>query len=86
MQESVTYQDIIQKGLQRGLLEGKLEGVLEGKLEMVLRLLKHRFGQIEQGDQTQVEKLNTSSLDDLSEALLDFKNESDFELWLAKHA
>jgi predicted transposase/invertase (TIGR01784 family) len=82
MQESVTYQEIIQKGIQRGLLEGKLEG----KLEMVLRLLKHRYGQLEPGALAQIEKLNASALDDLSEAVLDFKDESGFERWLAEHA
>jgi len=82
MQESATYQEIIQKGVQRGLLEGKLEG----KLEMIVRLLKHRFGQIEQEKLARIEKLNASSLDDLSEAVLDFKDESDFERWLSEHA
>lgn len=82
MQESVTYQEIIQQGIQRGLVEGKLEG----KLEMVVRLLKHRFGRFEQEKLARIEKLNTSSLDDLSEAVLDFKDVSDFEHWLAEHA
>ncbi len=44
MQESVTYQLILEEGLlqgkQEGLLQGKQEGLLQGKQEVAVNLLK----------------------------------------------
>ena len=90
MQESVIYQEIIQRGImlgrEEGRGEGREEGREEGKLEMILRQLAHRFGEIALDTRAQVEKLSASLLDDLGEALLDFQNESDLQDWLARNA
>lgn len=82
MQESVIYQEII----QRGIVLGREEGREEGKLGVVLRQLGHRFGNLAPDTQAQVEALGASSLDDLGEALLDFQHESDLQDWLARNA
>ncbi|NEO39391.1 MAG: DUF4351 domain-containing protein [Moorea sp. SIOASIH] len=74
MEESVTYQDIIQKGRQRG----KQEGVLL----VVMRLLTLRLGLIDPVLQQKIEELSITRLEELSEALLDFETVTDLAVWL----
>ena len=74
MEESVTYQDIIQKGRQRGKQE---EAVL-----IVIRLLTLRLGLLDPVLQQRIEGLSITRLEELSEALLDFKTATDLAVWL----
>ncbi|GAB4200302.1 MAG: hypothetical protein Fur006_51750 [Coleofasciculaceae cyanobacterium] len=53
MQESVTYQDILQKGAQQGRIEGRREEALS----LVMRLLTRRFGEINPQLQEQIRSL-----------------------------
>ena len=90
MQESVIYQEIIQRGILLGReevrKENREEGRKEGKLEIVMRQLTRRCGKITPETQAQVEKLSASLLGDLGEALLYFQNEADLQEWLARNA
>ena len=80
MQESVTYQDILQKGAQQGRLEGKREEALS----LVVRLLTRRFGEINPQLQEQIQSLSLVQLEELGEALLDFVTVTDLAVWLNK--
>ncbi|NEO39385.1 MAG: Rpn family recombination-promoting nuclease/putative transposase [Moorea sp. SIOASIH] len=82
MEESVTYQDIIQKGIQKGLQQGLQRGKQEGVLLVVMRLLTLRLGLIDPVLQQQIEGLSITRLEELSEALLDFKTVTDLAVWL----
>ncbi|NEQ84308.1 MAG: DUF4351 domain-containing protein [Moorea sp. SIO2I5] len=73
-----TYQDIIQKGVQKGLQRGKQEGVLL----VVMRQLTLKLGLIEPVLQQKIEGLSITRLEELSEALLDFKTATDLAVWL----
>jgi hypothetical protein len=84
MLESVTYQDIIQKGLQKGLQQGRQEGKREEALSLLLRQLTRRFGAINPELQAQFQRLSLTHLEDLSEALLDFQTATDLAVWLDK--
>ena len=44
MQESTTYQWIIQQGIDAGLVKGKAEGKVETRRETLLAVLHERFG------------------------------------------
>src|SRR5262245_7528938 len=66
MQESMIYQEII----QRGILLGREEGRKKGRLELLVRQLARCCGKMTPETQAQVEKLSVSLLDDLGEALL----------------
>ena len=70
MQESVIYQDILQKGLK------------QGELAVVIRLLTRRIGTIPSEVRSLIEVLPLPQLENLAEALLDFTNLSDLEAWL----
>jgi predicted transposase YdaD len=66
MQESVIYQDIVQKEA----------------FKVVNRLLNRRFSQITIAMIERVQALSAQQLEDLAEALLDFSNLADLEAWL----
>jgi predicted transposase YdaD len=90
MQESVIYQDILQKGKLEGKLEGinigkqegKLEGKQEGEVLLVLRLLSRRFGAVDAETEERINQLSTTQLESLAEALLDFSSQADVIRWL----
>ena len=94
MQESVIYQEIKAEGIQEGLQQGKEEGLQQGKEEglqqgkeegersLILRQLSRRLGQMPTGVQGQIVQLSLAQLEDLGEALLDFKQMADLETWL----
>ncbi len=79
MQESVIYQDILQKGEQRGLQRGKQEEALA----LIMRQLARRLGAIAPQLEDQIRGLSVPQLEDLGEALLDFSSETDLTSWLA---
>jgi predicted transposase YdaD len=75
MQESVIYQDILQKGEQRGKKQEALA--------LILRQLPRRIGPVTPQLQEQIRSLSVPQLEDLGEALLDFSSETDLINWLA---
>jgi len=79
MQESVIYQDILQKGLQ----QGEQRGLQKGEVAVILRLLTRRFGAIEPQIEQQIRSLSIAQLEELAEVLLDFTSQSDLVNYLA---
>ncbi|MEH1871156.1 DUF4351 domain-containing protein [Nostoc sp.] len=77
MQESVIYQDILQKGEQKG--EQK------EALKYTLRLLNRRFGEINSLIIERLQVLSTEQLEGLGEEFLDFSNVSDLVAWLEQN-
>lgn len=70
MRESVIYQDIQQ----------------EKALSLVMRLLQRRVGAVPPTLQLHIQALESTQLDNLAEALLDFTTLEDLETWLiAQH-
>jgi hypothetical protein len=62
--------------------EGIQIGLQQASTSIVLRLLKKRFTKLTKKSETQIQKLSTDKLQDLSEALLDFRDKKDLEMWL----
>lgn len=69
MRESVIYQDIQQ----------------EKALAIVTRQLRRKVGTVPPAQLLKIQALESTQLDDLAEALLDFPNLTDLEVWLAQH-
>ncbi|MBC1218961.1 Rpn family recombination-promoting nuclease/putative transposase [Nostoc sp. UCD121] len=69
MRESVIYQDIQQ----------------EKALSIVLRLLRRKVGTVPPAQLLKIQALDSTQLDDLAEALLDFSGLSDLEAWLVQN-
>jgi predicted transposase/invertase (TIGR01784 family) len=84
------YQDVKQEGKlegkqeghQEGRQEGRQEGKQDGEKALVLRQLIKRFGKLSDRHQTQISALEIFQLEELAEALLDFTNITDLNLWL----
>jgi predicted transposase YdaD len=74
MQESVIYQDILQKGEERG--EQK------EALKYTLRLLNRRFAEMDSSIVERIRVLSTEQLESLGEEFLSFLNVSDLVNWL----
>ena len=95
MQESVVYQRIVAEcrqkalqegqelGLNKGLQLGLQQGEQKGEATLVLRQLSRRFGTLPSDLTEQIRQLGTIQLESLGEELLDFKQLSEVENWLA---
>ena len=77
MRESVIYQDILEKGLEQGLEQGRQEG----ERSLTLRLLTRRVGEIPEAMRSRLDTLLIDQLENLGEALLDFRSIADLEAW-----
>ena len=90
LEESVVYQDILQKGRRRGLQEGLQKGLQKGAEQearkVAMRLLERRFGNLSQTVRRQIERLMVEQLESLCDALLDFQTKGDLNRWLKQHA
>ena len=69
MRESVIYQDIQQ----------------EKALSIVIRQLRRKVGTVPPAQLLKIQALDSTHLDDLAEALLDFSSLTDLEAWLAQN-
>ena len=89
LEESVIYQEILERGMSRGLREGHQQGLQEGRQEgestIVLRLLTRRFGTLTPYMHRRVATLSSAQLEQLSEELLDFPNRKALSDWLRRH-
>jgi len=73
MKESVIYQEI------------KGEGRQEEAINLLLRQLNRRIGGISAELSANIQSLSLENLENLGEALLDFKTETDLISWLTEH-
>ncbi|MCC5635134.1 DUF4351 domain-containing protein [Nostoc sp. CHAB 5844] len=73
MQESVIYQDILQKGQQQGKEQGKQEEAFR----FLMRQLTRRFGEIDSSIIERIRVLSTEQLEELGEEFVDFSAISD---------
>jgi predicted transposase YdaD len=69
-------------GQKIGRKIGRQEGRQEGEIEIVLRQLSRRCGQLSIAQQKKVRSLQIKDIENLGEALLDFKGMADLETWL----
>jgi hypothetical protein len=69
MRESVIYQDIQQ----------------ERALSIVMRQLRRKVGTVQPAQLLKIQALDSTQLDNLAEALLDFNGLADLEAWLAQN-
>lgn len=71
MQESVIYQDILEKGQQKG------------ERSLILRQLTRRVGELPEEMRSRVNTLSLEQLENLGEALLEFEAIADLEAWFS---
>ncbi len=76
----------MQKGREEGIRKGLEEGIHHGKQAVVLRLLHKRLGELDEAVESRVRGLSADGLEELAEALLDFREPFDLTTWLDGHA
>jgi predicted transposase/invertase (TIGR01784 family) len=76
MQESVVYQKIVREGLEQGR---------RSEIRLIVRQLQRHLGTIDTETQNKIQDLSFLQLEDLGEALLDFKTETDLISWLTEN-
>ena len=83
----ITRQEV-ERMLDITLEETKLyQGIkAEGEVDVILRQLRKRFGNLSEDIQSSISALPLTSLEELSEALLDFLDVSEVQNWLAEHS
>ncbi len=58
----------------------------KGKRVLVLRQLRSRLGALDEGAESRIEALTTERLEELGEALLDFRTPGELAVWLQEHS
>jgi hypothetical protein len=74
----------ILKGIEDGRILGIKQGIIEGKLSLILRQISRLLGEISSETQASIRQLNSDQLENLGEAVLDFKTVEDLLVWLSK--
>ncbi len=73
LKQTQFYQDVFSEGLQ------------EGELTIILKLLKRKFGPLNEKTHFAIQALNDKQLEALSDNLLDFSSKSDLNNWLKQN-
>jgi len=83
-EEQEANMELMNPWVKQGWEDGKKEGRQEGKEELVVRQLKRRLGSVSTTVRERLNHLSSEQLNDLGEALIDFKSSADLETWLAR--
>lgn len=75
LQETRFYQDVKQEGLREAI---------ERQRSLILLLLEHKIGAVEEGSRDCISQLDLTQLEALALALLDFLETADLEAWLTQ--
>ena len=74
----------MREGIQIGEAQGKAQGKRDEALSLATRLLQRRFKAAFVLHERQLENLSLTQLEDLIEAMFDFKDTSDLAQWMAR--
>ena len=74
----------LERGLVEGISQGIAQGLTQGKESLVLRQIGKRFGSEAPPVSERLDRLSAAELDELGEALFDFKEPAELEDWLAQ--
>jgi len=86
LKDTQFYRDVFAEDADFGRREGERQGRQAGEAEVLLRLLRKRFGvQFAATQEAAIRALQEEHLNDLAEALLDFRSSKDFADWLARN-
>ncbi|MGH9803522.1 MAG: Rpn family recombination-promoting nuclease/putative transposase [Blastocatellia bacterium] len=81
-EEKMKYVSSIERiGIRKGVEIGRGEG----SVEIVLRILKRRFGALDETVESQIRTLSLWQVEELSDYLLEFASLADLQSWLSLH-
>ncbi len=80
-QEKESVMEIVTSWMERGLEQGRREG----ERILLLRLFRKHLGDLDPAVEEQIASLSAERLEELGEALFDFKLPADLTVWLQSH-
>ena len=86
--EEIGFERGLQQGMERGLQQGVERGIelgLQQQRSLILKLLQRRVGELPDALRSQIDRLSSTGLESLAEALLDFTTVSDLQNWLSQN-
>jgi predicted transposase YdaD len=83
IKQSRLYQDLREEAREEVGEEAQKEGRKKEAKELLLKQLPKRFGKLSDICIQHINNLRLDQLEELAEALLDFANISDLDIWLA---
>jgi len=78
IEDSVIYQDIIEKGKKEGIEKGKGQG----KVEIVIRLLKRKFKALPSSYEEKLSEVKEDTIDKIAEDIFDIEDIKDLDKYL----
>jgi predicted transposase YdaD len=82
LRESPWYNEIVKEGLEQGLQQGLQQGIKQGQEEMLLRVLVHRFGDLDPELVARIRSLGVDQLRQLVDVALDAPSLETFKIYL----
>ncbi|NJK60006.1 MAG: DUF2887 domain-containing protein [Oscillatoriales cyanobacterium SM2_1_8] len=86
LRDTRVYQEALNEGMalgtKQGIELGQKKGEQEGEARLVLRLLTHRFGSLSIPQRRRILTLSVTQLEELGEALLDWRTRTELTDWL----
>ncbi len=70
---------------EQGRAIGLQQGAHKEALKIVTRMLKHRFTKLSRATERRLATLSLRQLEELCEAILDFREAKQFQQWLAQN-
>ena len=83
LEETRAYKELVAKGVTIGRQEGRQQGRRREARRLVLLLLQRRIGLVPAAHQRRIAALSVEQLESLGAALLDFREPSELNAWLA---
>jgi predicted transposase/invertase (TIGR01784 family) len=95
LKQTKVYQEALDEGIEQGLAQGMQQGLTQGMQQaleeavnrersLLLRQLNRKIGEVPQGLIDAVQALYFEQLEILGEALFDFEQPADLEVWLGQ--
>lgn len=78
--------NVVDTSRQEGRKEGREEGLEEGAIRVIVRQLEKRFSQLPEGILSAIQSLNVEESEALGEALMDFEDLNELEVWLERRS
>jgi predicted transposase YdaD len=82
-QEQEVVMEMLTSWEKKGRAEGRTEGLREGQQMLLERLLTRKFGPLPDGVRTRLERLPSTKLTALGEAIFDIATLDELATWLA---
>ncbi len=84
--EALAREEGIEQGIQQGVERGVQQGIRAGEVRFALRLLQSKFGTLDETLSGRILRLETTQLEALGVALLNFGAVSELQHWLDTNA